>query len=34
VADGVDGMSFVTGCVASSRDGGAWVALDQRPGQA
>jgi predicted dehydrogenase len=27
VADGVDGMNFITQCVASSRDGGAWKSL-------
>jgi predicted dehydrogenase len=27
VFDGVDGMNFVTQCVASSREGGAWVSL-------
>lgn len=27
VADGVDGMNFITQCVASSADGGAWVPL-------
>jgi len=27
VADGVDGMNFITQCVASSKDNGAWVSL-------
>jgi predicted dehydrogenase len=27
VADGVDGMNFITQCVASSKDGGAWRSL-------
>jgi predicted dehydrogenase len=27
VADGVDGMNFVTQCVASSKQGGAWLSL-------
>jgi predicted dehydrogenase len=27
VADGVDGMNFITRCVESSRQGGAWVSL-------
>ena len=27
VADGVDGMNFITQCVASSADGGAWRPL-------
>lgn len=27
VADGVDGMNFITQCVASSREGGAWMPL-------
>jgi predicted dehydrogenase len=27
VADGVDGMNFITQCVASSKQGGAWVSL-------
>ncbi len=27
VADGVDGMNFITQCVASSKDGGAWVSM-------
>ncbi len=27
VADGVDGMNFITQCVASSQDGGAWRSL-------
>jgi predicted dehydrogenase len=27
VADGVDGMNFITQCVASSHEGGAWVNL-------
>jgi predicted dehydrogenase len=27
VADGVDGMNFITQCVASSRENGAWKAL-------
>ena len=27
VFDGVDGMNFVTQCVASSKDGGQWVSL-------
>jgi predicted dehydrogenase len=27
VSDGVDGMTFITRCVASSREGGAWVSL-------
>jgi predicted dehydrogenase len=29
VADGVDGINFVTRCVASSRGGGAWVSLGE-----
>jgi predicted dehydrogenase len=28
VIDGVDGMNFITQCVASSQAGGAWVSLD------
>jgi predicted dehydrogenase len=27
VADGVDGMNFITQCVASSKEGGAWTSL-------
>ena len=27
VADGVDGMNFITQCVASSKEGGAWRSL-------
>jgi hypothetical protein len=27
VADGVDGMNFITQCVASSNEGGAWKPL-------
>jgi hypothetical protein len=27
VADGVDGMNFITQCVASSKDGGHWLSL-------
>jgi hypothetical protein len=27
VADGVDGMNFITQCVASSRQDGRWVPL-------
>ncbi len=27
VADGVDGMNFITQCVASSKEGGAWLSL-------
>ena len=27
VADGVDGMNFITQCVASSREKGAWLPL-------
>jgi predicted dehydrogenase len=27
VADGVDGMNFITQCVASSKEGGAWKSL-------
>ena len=27
VADGVDGMNFLTQCVASSKQGGAWLSL-------
>jgi predicted dehydrogenase len=27
VADGVDGMNFITQCVASSKQGGAWLSL-------
>ena len=27
VADGVDGMNFVSQCVASSKEGGAWRSL-------
>ena len=27
VADGVDGMNFITQCVASSKEGGAWKTL-------
>jgi predicted dehydrogenase len=27
VLDGLDGMNFITQCVASSRDGGAWTSL-------
>jgi predicted dehydrogenase len=27
VADGVDGMNFITQCVASSREGGAWKSM-------
>ena len=27
VADGVDGMNFITQCVASSKDGGVWKTL-------
>jgi hypothetical protein len=34
VADGVDGMNFVTQCVASSDKGGAWVSLQSPPGEA
>jgi predicted dehydrogenase len=29
VFDGVDGMTFIARCVASAREGGAWIALDQ-----
>lgn len=29
-ADGVDGMNFITQCVASSKDGGAWRPLKHR----
>jgi hypothetical protein len=28
VADGVDGMNFITQCVASSAEGGAWRKLE------
>jgi predicted dehydrogenase len=28
VIDGVDGMNFITQCVTSSREGGAWVSLE------
>ena len=28
VADGVDGMNFITQCVASSKNGGHWVPLN------
>ena len=27
VADGVDGMNFITQCVNSSKQGGAWLSL-------
>jgi len=27
VADGVDGMNFITQCVASSKQDGQWLAL-------
>jgi hypothetical protein len=27
VADGVDGMNFITQCVASSHEGGGWKKL-------